>query len=912
MGHRRTFSNVADHGVVPMWQYTKTLFALLVVALFLLPAGALADNNTTEDPASETDSGVEDPSESAECQDWQADADRMAQEFWDGEKPAWHAFIADMDEDARRFFETHPTREEADRWTEEWYNHLHERRGQAQDREEAFHADMRAQAEQYCGDAGYYHEFRWDWPDPKHAQDPSYYPEQAGSGDDAHADDPYGDDPYGDDPYRSDDYAHDTGYSEECRAWEDERRRAFDALHEEFRQRWEALESEWRAFESEEHSEEEWQAFERQMMDRERQLRTDEEAAYRALEEDPPPEGCGYHMDSSGPGPGGHPDDMGDRCDYGLIEDQMRQFEDRIRERKSEFMELQDAKWARFESRMQEQIRQFESEEHSESEWAAFEDHLQAEERRFHERMEQEERAFWDRADQERHEYRQRLEADCHGGMEGGMAYDDRHGGPYDDRMGRGPGPGGPDDYHDDRMRRGPGGPGDHDGFRGGPHFDEAYEAMEIARLECELEIKQQIAAFMREMDAAYEAADGDDHSEAFYAEMDAKRLAFEIDTRKKMLECQRNVQAQWQEKVGDHLDEGRPMERMGSWTMNEDYETGTAELRGTYMTITGDTMANVLTSVAVAGQVWIDGISTDSAFDPESFDMGDDGQASWLKAEGEGVKMRLHDNPSGLIRFRSDDGHSFFLQIPDYLEVTQTGPGWSLGDGEQRALVRVAADSSAWDPDSRVLTVWDKAEFLLPDNADNQVLKKVANKHRGEIMDAVEKHKVGAEITLAANNGDTQEETLVYEDVEVKVEEPETENQVAVTFSADHGEEGKTFVLNIEDQVVRVGGTIDVTYFDIDEETGAETEASISKASSLSDILDATDDDTAEYWIVEDEDGVQVMVSVPNWSTHRVKVQGSEGGIFGAPAPGFGVLGLGALLGAVAVVTLRRKDDDA
>ncbi len=886
------------------------------------------------------------PQDPAACDQWRSDASAKQDAFWSAHKQAWEDVRVKFDIRIDDFYRSNPTPEDEGPFWDSFWNDLNNERHRFESEAEDHRNAMRDQWFQNCGSDHEYHAFWHHYDDPSGVQDgrapqgqePYHGDPYGGQNADGTYHDPYAKDgrhgdPYGDphaEPYHE--------YSEECQQFDDERRRAADEIHQRFRQEWESLEQMWRDFESQEHSEEEWRQFESDMRAKERQIRADEEAAFRDLESkyghnDACGSYGGYQGGAGGPdhgGPGGpdgrHGPDHGPECDFQEMERLFREFDDRLRQEKREFERLQQDKFFRFEARMKDKAEAWDSEPRDPAEDEAFWAQFEAEWQAFDDRQHKAAESFYGGQERQREDFRMKQEGRCKGdGHMGG----DRHGG-YGDRGGYGGhdgrGPGGPGHYgtpYDDRFGgdeygdhgdygdhgrdgRGPGGM-PHD-----PRFAALAEEMDIIRLECELKAREMMTQAMREIDAMWESA-GD--SGADHAEIELKMAEAELAMRKAMLECQKKMQAYWEEQSGDHFEDGRDHERMGSWQMTGDEEGGIVQLIGKYMTITGDTGTSTLQEIAVQGQVWLDGITTDSYFDDDQWNMGEDGHASWLTGGGEGVKMRLHDNPAGLIQFRSQDGYSFLLQVPSHIDVAATDKGWSFAAGEEEAFLRAAAGDSEWDASSRTLYVGGEAEFFVPGNADNKVLTGVANKHRDEIMGAAQNQQLGAEITITTDgDGQAVDDALVYDDVQIDVEADEESDVLAVTFSADSSEAGKSFVLNVDDQIVQVGGTLEITYWDVNEETGEETESIIHKASSLMDVLDATDDETAEYWIVEDEDGTQVIVSVPNWSTHRVKLSSTGAEVVFAdfqwqPWMGYAATGLvGAFGAAIAMAFMRRR----
>jgi hypothetical protein len=121
--------------------------------------------------------------------------------------------------------------------------------------------------------------------------------------------------------------------------------------------------------------------------------------------------------------------------------------------------------------------------------------------------------------------------------------------------------------------------------------------------------------------------------------------------------------------------------------------------------------------------------------------------------------------------------------------------------------------------------------------------------------------------------------QVLAYDDLAVQVRLPGTaaaSAPIAVQLSANLTE-GRTVVLHVDPALLgnATADRLDLHYYD-DHADGSRTEAVFARAGSLADALDPTDDDgRPEYWVVADADGLQVLVSVPHWSTHTVTLAG-------------------------------------
>ncbi|MEK6985956.1 MAG: hypothetical protein AABX89_06215 [Candidatus Thermoplasmatota archaeon] len=175
----------------------------------------------------------------------------------------------------------------------------------------------------------------------------------------------------------------------------------------------------------------------------------------------------------------------------------------------------------------------------------------------------------------------------------------------------------------------------------------------------------------------------------------------------------------------------------------------------------------------------------------------------------------------------------------------------------------------------------------------------------------ALDKRRLGAEVAVASTEGTTTSSILTYDDVAVEVGtgQATVADPLTITLSSELAE-GRAFSFHLNGSLVPGGEEgLRVQYFDVVD--AGQTEVILRKATDLADVLNPADDGgQPEYWIVEDADGLQLLVSVPHWSTHVLSITG-------LPVPLTPTLLLGvvagiaaSILAGVALFVPRRRDD--
>lgn len=357
-------------------------------------------------------------------------------------------------------------------------------------------------------------------------------------------------------------------------------------------------------------------------------------------------------------------------------------------------------------------------------------------------------------------------------------------------------------------------------------------------------------------------------------------------------------------------------------------------ESPGSHITFQVDAANRTLLQYRIDGALALEAI----AFDTGSDNLTVQRAGSSLRIGDGDSELVLHDTPTGLVRFKGDDG-SLTLRLPASAGIVADAEGTTARIAYDDGRVgHIRAGNATW-LDERTVLVAGFAAFLLPpaqpqavaDSAgDGDSDHEEAEEADEEVGRAIGTRKVGAEISvsapapaaasLLAGEDDGTVEVLAYDDVDVEVNVPSAaatpDAPIRVKVSAEL-DEGRTIVLNLDESVLESAkaNALVLRYYDLYEQpdgTEVQTEVLFLEADGgLQDILDPTDDSgQPEYWVVEDANGVQVLVSVPHWSAHAITI----GSLLAShPNVLVGILvGLsGTAVAAAAMLWPRRRDDE-
>lgn len=319
------------------------------------------------------------------------------------------------------------------------------------------------------------------------------------------------------------------------------------------------------------------------------------------------------------------------------------------------------------------------------------------------------------------------------------------------------------------------------------------------------------------------------------------------------------------------------------------------------------------LANYTVAGHLVLESLSWVDAGELEM----ERGGGRYLVTDGNGT-LTLHNNPTGLIRFNGTG--SFELEFPDGITLSE-GDNFTMVDVDG-TQVRLLYDDGAWEGETLGVTGF----WSLHIPARGAPAEAAKESHDESIERAIEDRRIGAEVRLQriaaaeassmAAAGDEGVEILAYDAVDVDVEMPEEVATAATPIRVQVSSElpeGRTIVLDVDPALLASADPdhLALAYYDVHED-GTETEVVFRMAADLNDVLDPMDDEgQPEYWVVSDANGLQVLVSVPHWSTHAVTVSSVVEAIT-QPSVIVGVVAgvAGSVLAAAFMVWPRRRDD--
>jgi hypothetical protein len=267
--------------------------------------------------------------------------------------------------------------------------------------------------------------------------------------------------------------------------------------------------------------------------------------------------------------------------------------------------------------------------------------------------------------------------------------------------------------------------------------------------------------------------------------------------------------------------------------------------------------------------------ISVFDSITPSSFELEDAPTAHgavW-RCNGMHLELEAHDNPTGLLKIKTEDKQvnlSFDLGDNITAETTEKENIISISGALEAKLV-----VSDCIEDNKTVNVTIEKDFVnvsLPEDTSILFIASpveglgvgLPKEYEDMVEDAICDGKVGAHVAVQMKNK-TLETTHVIAYADLNITTTVKKGEVKINVSSED-KEGKTIVVDIDNETLNITNIADILVI-FDGEN-------ISMAENYSDILNASDDNgLPEYLVVIGSGGVQVLVSIPEFSIHTILI---------------------------------------
>ncbi|MEM2933303.1 MAG: hypothetical protein QXL78_00060 [Methanocellales archaeon] len=257
-----------------------------------------------------------------------------------------------------------------------------------------------------------------------------------------------------------------------------------------------------------------------------------------------------------------------------------------------------------------------------------------------------------------------------------------------------------------------------------------------------------------------------------------------------------------------------------------------------------------------------------------------------------DGVKVDIHDNPTGLLKIDAVKNTVVKLTVASGIKINVINNRTILLSNENFNGTLMIAGKGSFEVNNSIINatlVHGKLIFRAKPCLDYGERET----HR-EMMREMEQNHVGAELHI---RGKKALDAVIYTDLTLNITNVDEENKTISVVVSSPTPEGKFIVFNIDSEVL---GAIQSGGFKVMID-GKE----IPQASSIQDLINArVKNETSRYLVTLGVDGAQVIVYVQKFSEHLITIQA------GAPSavPGFELFTLLMAIATASTLILRRK----
>jgi hypothetical protein len=342
-------------------------------------------------------------------------------------------------------------------------------------------------------------------------------------------------------------------------------------------------------------------------------------------------------------------------------------------------------------------------------------------------------------------------------------------------------------------------------------------------------------------------------------------------EKRKKMEEamrmCDERVRESFQEERAERKDDFDG--EFGSLKMYFDEASGLMMVEGRFIALQGSPESQQMQNFTCEGIATIDRLFANGPLAEFRPEQTPEGHALRIYDSSGARILGIHDNPRCVINFSpSDEIASLTIDLSDDLvvEATKGGDLRFKGDAVEGVILLHGGEAEVGEGNEIILS--GKATFLV--KSDDRASDRLGEKYQ----EAIEKKKIGAELKIGKGAKHLDVDEVPLGDMQTNVSGEE--NKVVITIDSADGE-GKTVSFEFARELFSSDDLV-IEVMAIGED-GNESMVDASEASSLADVLEPADDgpEGVEYWIVEDKNGFQVLISFAHFSEKRVTVQSAE-----------------------------------
>jgi hypothetical protein len=280
------------------------------------------------------------------------------------------------------------------------------------------------------------------------------------------------------------------------------------------------------------------------------------------------------------------------------------------------------------------------------------------------------------------------------------------------------------------------------------------------------------------------------------------------------------------------------------------DVDKTTGEISGDYVSF--KIQNGSILSYSVEDRVLFNVIYSNSLF--ESVESR--GSELIITGPGDSYEIIVHDNPTGYLKIVS--GNDIIFSFSNEYNLISEGKIINISSVDNFSASLISTND--FEMEDNIVTATGNVLFRITglarefesDLADTREL----------IDNAILEGKVGAEVSIRNEDGVYENDSMIY-DSRVSIDVNASPSEILIVVDGENVQ-GKTIVINTDRDIFKNLDNLDIRYDD----------KSIDMADDIFDVLDPTDDGSnVEYVLVLGKNGAQILVSIPHFSKHVIKI---------------------------------------
>lgn len=245
-------------------------------------------------------------------------------------------------------------------------------------------------------------------------------------------------------------------------------------------------------------------------------------------------------------------------------------------------------------------------------------------------------------------------------------------------------------------------------------------------------------------------------------------------------------------------------------------------------------------------------------------------------KGDGDNASLKAHDNPLCLIQIKASDYITVHLNLTNGWTIIQTNSNITLHNNSNKINVSLRLLGKPYPNSFKILN--SNISIILEKSSKIHIHVSNISTAKGKnntpgvfwfyqtkliVFSSIDSEYFGGDATIIGPWGEPQIDVFTYiEDFDFEIERIETENTKLTFVVSSEDPTGKFFLVSLLKETFGIPDDAEVKVL-----MDGQPVPLVSTASAL-------DKDTAGYYRIYDDEGEQLLISIPHFSEHRFTIQ--------------------------------------